>query len=58
MTFLSKLDVQRTSYKLTVCIDDGSAVAVANISSHVSYCHAKSHHSSMHFAYFDINYGS
>ena len=37
VTLLSKLDVTRTSYKLSVCIDDGSAVAIANILSNVRH---------------------
>lgn len=36
VTLLSKLDVQETSCKLSVCIDDGSAVTSCNIASHVS----------------------
>ena len=38
MTFLSKLDVQKTSYKLRVCIDDGSAIAFGEIASAVRHC--------------------
>jgi len=35
VTFLSKLDVQKVSYRLTICIDDRTAIAAVNISSHV-----------------------